>query len=147
MNATVNLSALRGVTRLQVGEVWLAVEAWGGTEAAPTVKLVGVNSREAAEALRGQDAVAQTAELDAGPERVFYHALIGLPVVTPSGNPIGTVEGVQENGPQDLLVIPMNGAGRLVPLQAPYVVLRDDRIELDAPPGLLDDLPDEEDAG
>ena len=139
LHSSLPLASLKGVTRLQVGGIWLAVEGWGGAPTAPTVKLVGVSSRDAVAALNGQDLLADPSELQAGPDRVFYHDLVGLPVFDPLGNSLGVVLDVLENGPQDLLVISVAGEERLAPLQAPYVRLLEGRIELDAPPGLLDD--------
>lgn len=63
--------------------------------------------------------------------------------VSRDGAPFGVIEAVLR-GPQTLLEIrAVDGRRRLVPANAPYVVVQADGVDLrDAPPGLLDDPPD-----
>lgn len=103
-----------------------------------------VDSREAAEALRGvlllvdSDVVAPPAD----PDEFHDHQLVGLVAVTPAGEPLGEVVRVDHAPASDLLVL-MRSGGRtaLVPFVAaivPRVDLARGTVVVDAPPGLLD---------
>lgn len=106
------------------------------------LELLGVEGREAAERLTGLAVYAHEDELPPLPEdEYYYHELRGLRVETPGGEVLGEVVDVQDGGHQDLLVVGRGGRTALVPLQAPYVVVRrGEAVVLDAPPGLLDAL-------
>ena len=108
--------------------------------------LAGIADRNAADRLRNRGVYADEADLPALEEgSYYYHELTGLPVVAPSGVPLGEVRDVMDGGHQDLLVVAHPRGESLVPLQAPYVeVVRGERIVLDAPPGLLSDGPEDE---
>jgi 16S rRNA processing protein RimM len=102
--------------------------------------------REAAEGLRGIVLVVDAADLPApsDPEEFSDHQLIGLQVLTVSGESVGLVADVLHHG-QDLLVItgagPRSGTEILVPFVAPIVPEVDitaGRLVIDPPPGLLD---------
>jgi 16S rRNA processing protein RimM len=95
----------------------------------------GVDSREAAEALRGT--VLRGAPLD-DEDAWWVHELIGSVVLDPAGTQVGMVTGVLANPASDLLEL---DTGALVPLR--FVVERSvGRVVVDAPVGLLD-LPDQ----
>ena len=77
-----------------------------------------VGDRSAAEALRG---TLLTVPRDSLPElppgEYYWHDLLGLKVVSPSGEPLGEVVGVENFGASDLLEIARpDGAKVLVPL-------------------------------
>jgi 16S rRNA processing protein RimM len=110
-----------------------------------------VGDRTAAEGLRGALLEADVLEADlpggSGEEDSWYdHQLIGLRAVAPSGAPLGAVHAVL-HGAQDLLVIRRpRAADALVPFVraiVPEVDVHQGLVVIDAPPGLLSDLPEE----
>lgn len=128
------------------------------------VSFDGYAGRDGAEELRGTLLVVDSADVGpAGPEEFRDHELIGLDVLTRSGEPVGVVTDVLHHG-QDLLVVgpvtapPVAGrpvtsqpvAGRpaargrgeiLVPFVAaivPEVDVSAGRLVIDPPPGLLE---------
>ena len=101
------------------------------------VRLAGVDSKEAADALAGQTLRAEPIE---DPDVWWADELIGCMVVDDTdGTERGTVESLQSNPASDLLVL---DTGALVPLR--FVVgdpadgFPDGRIHIDPPPGLFD---------
>lgn len=67
-------------------------------------RLSGVDTREAAEALRGVTLWADRAALPSLPDDEFYHAdLIGLEVVDTSGRVMGRVRAIFDHGAGDIL--------------------------------------------
>ena len=104
------------------------------------VKIEGVADRTAAEALVGAEVLARPEDLgDPGEGRHWWADLEGLPVVTVTGEAVGTVTGLYETGGVDVLVVEGERGEKLVPL-APYVEVDRDgrRIVVDPPEGLLD---------
>jgi 16S rRNA processing protein RimM len=77
-----------------------------------------VADRTAAEALRGTLlSVPRESLPPLGPGEYYWHDLIGLAVVSPDGEPLGTVVGVENFGASDLLEVErLRGARVLVPL-------------------------------
>jgi 16S rRNA processing protein RimM len=105
-----------------------------------------VTDRSGAESMRDVLLEAEVAEESDEPDAWYDHELIGLIAVDPRGARLGEVVAVQHPGAQDLLVV-RTGAGenRLVPfVQAivPEVDPRAGRVVIEAPPGLLEDLPE-----
>lgn len=105
-------------------------------------KLTGVDSREAAEALRGTRLYAERARLPSLPDDEFYHAdLIGLMVLDTGGAELGKVSAVLNHGAGDLLEIRRAGADTvLLPFTraaVPTVDLGAGRIIADPPEGLF----------
>ena len=96
------------------------------------VQFEGVHSREAADALHGL--LLRAEPLD-DPDALFVHELIGAAVVDVEGEPVGTVEAVEQNPASNLLVL---DGGALVPVR--FVVERheDGTLVVDLPAGLLD---------
>lgn len=134
----------------QLKRVWIEGLGWrrlgGVTVLAPGVALTlaGVETREAAETLRGRQVYAADSELPALPEGEFYyHELRGLSLRGEEGEVLGEVTDVLDLGHQDLLVVRTPaGLEAHLPLQAPYVVVtrRGRQLDLslqDAPLGLL----------
>ncbi len=115
--------AVREVRR--VGSDWVIV-------------LVGVSDRSAAEDLVG---LAVYVDRDALPRLEsgvwYYFELVGKPVYV-FEKPFGEVKEVREAGAQDLLVVARGLRTYLVPLQAPYVSVREEGIFVEPPPGLFE---------
>jgi len=104
------------------------------------VQLEGISDRTAAEGLVGSTVLAERDELgEAGEGSHYWADLEGLPVVTVSGERVGTVTGLYETGGVDVLVVTGERGEVLIPL-APYVEvdLEAKRIVVDPPAGLLD---------
>jgi 16S rRNA processing protein RimM len=95
------------------------------------VCFAGVDSREAADALRG---VVLSAEPLDDPDALWVHELVGASVVTVAGVPVGEVTGVWPNPAGDILEV---AGSVLVPLR--FVVSSTDGIvRIDPPEGLLE---------
>ncbi len=102
-----------------------------GGQARWVVSFRGVETREAAEVLRG---ALLTAPPLADAQAWWVHDLIGAQVVDTGGVRIGVVAAVEANPASDLLVL---DDGRLIPLR--FVVARQAGVlTADLPPGLLD---------
>ena len=81
-------------------------------------RIEGVTDRTAAEALRGTSLTVSRSALPPLEEGEFYHSdLIGLPVVSDAGAPIGRVVAVENFGATAAVEIERDGEGRfMVPL-------------------------------
>jgi 16S rRNA processing protein RimM len=106
-------------------------------------RLSGIETREAAEALRGQRLYVDRERLPALPDDEFYHAdLIGLEVRDTGGALLGRVAAVLNHGAGDLLEVrPPQGAAILLPFTraaVPTVDLASGRIVADPPEGLIE---------
>jgi 16S rRNA processing protein RimM len=83
-----------------------SVEAIQDHGKALVAKLVGIDDRDAAYALRGQEISVAKSELPPPEEGEFYWSdLIGLKVVNREGVNLGTVDSLMESGTNDLLVV------------------------------------------
>lgn len=104
-----------------------------------------VLTREDAEALRGAALlVEERVEEDAW----YPHELEGLRALTPGGEVLGTVTGLQPGAAQDLLLVDTGRRRVMVPFVealVPDVDIEAGTVTIDAPPGLFDD--DTVDAG
>jgi 16S rRNA processing protein RimM len=95
------------------------------------VRFAGIDTREAADELRGQ---ALTAPAIDDPDELWVHELIGAVVVEADGTTRGRVESVLANPASDVLVL---DSGALVPLT--FVVDHaPGRLVIDPPAGLFD---------
>ncbi|MFV2039124.1 MAG: ribosome maturation factor RimM [Acidimicrobiales bacterium] len=93
----------------------------------------GVDTREAADALRGTVLYGEPID---DPGTIWVHDLIGASIEEVDGTPRGSVVAVQENPASDLLV---TETGALIPLTF-YVQRRDDGVlVIDPPLGLFGD--------
>lgn len=107
-------------------------------------RLSGVDSKEAADALRGQKLFADRDRLPALPDDEFYHAdLIGLEVLDTGGTVLGRVRAVLNHGAGDLLEVHGSGlkATVLLPFTravVPTVDVAVGRIIADPPDGLFE---------
>lgn len=107
------------------------------------VRLSGVATKEAADALHGTRLFADRDRLPSLPDDEFYHAdLIGLAVRDTGGNELGTVTAVHNHGAGDLLEIA--GPGLKTPVLLPFireavptVDLTRGRIVVDPPEGVF----------
>ena len=87
-------------------------------------RIEGIADRTAAEALRGTELFVDRAQLPAPEGEEFYHVdLIGLEAVSPEGNVLGKIVGVENFGAGDLLDIRPVGGGQtdLVPFKEAFV--------------------------
>jgi 16S rRNA processing protein RimM len=109
------------------------------------MRLDGIASRDAAEALRGSLFLVDSADLPPleEPDEFYDHQLEGLRVRTTAGVDVGTVREVLHTGAGELLAVrPADGKGPeiLVPFVGAIVIsvsLADELIEIDPPDGLL----------
>ena len=80
------------------------------TDKGIVARVEGVNDRNGAEAVRGQELYVDRAKLPAPAEAEYYHAdLIGLAAVTPEGQEIGRVIAIQNFGAGDLVEVQLTG--------------------------------------
>lgn len=108
------------------------------------VRLRGVSDRNAADALRGNLFIVDSAELPPieDPDEFYDHQLEGLAVRTADGIAVGTVAEVLHTAGGELLSVrTAEGAELLVPFVSAIVTsvsLADGLVEIDPPEGLLD---------
>lgn len=107
------------------------------------VKLVGVDSREEAVALRDQSVYAREEDLPPLDEGEFFlHELIGLAVFAEDGGAIGTVDDVLSTPAHDTIVVRRDeGQDVLIPLVDEFVAdidLDEERIVIRPIEGLLE---------
>lgn len=103
------------------------------------VRFEGVDSRTAAESLRGPLYVPGTERRDLEEDEYWPDDLVGCTVVTVSGKSAGIVSDVTGNAAQDLLVL---DSGALIPMVKEIVMavdLETRTITVDPPEGLLDE--------
>jgi 16S rRNA processing protein RimM len=96
------------------------------------VRIAGVADRTGAEKLRGTELYVDRDRLPAPSENEFYHSdLIGLPALSPEGEPIGRIVSVENYGAGDLLEIALVSGGQteLIPFTDAFVP------EVDIPAG------------
>jgi 16S rRNA processing protein RimM len=112
------------------------------------LRFEGVADRTAAEALRNTLLIAEVDpdERPEDPDEFYDHQLADLDVVTREGTAVGRVEEVAHPPGQDLLVVRREDDSEvLIPFVAeivPEVDLAAQRIVVDPPPGLLDEVGD-----
>ncbi len=99
------------------------------------VHFIGIDDRDAAEALRGM--VAHAPPLGPLPDgELWVHELVGATCVDTHGTVLGTVESVEDNPAHDILVL---DTGVLVPIV--FVTAHDIAarvVTVDPPPGLVE---------
>jgi 16S rRNA processing protein RimM len=110
------------------------------------LSFAGVDDRSAAEELRGTLLVVDSADLGdlPDPDEFRDHELIGLKVIAPGDEQVGTVADVLHHG-QDLLVVAGSGERAGAEILIPFVsaIVSDvdvsaGLLRVDPPPGLLD---------
>lgn len=102
----------------------------------------GVTARTEAEALRGRYLYRAAADVEPLAEgEVFQHELVGLEVVTVTGETVGRVTAVYELRPAELLEVRDDGRSHMIPFVKDVIVEVDvagGRLVVDPPEGLLD---------
>jgi 16S rRNA processing protein RimM len=102
-------------------QTYYAVEAAQGHGKALVAKLAGIEDRDAAYALRGQEISVAKSALPPPEENEFYWSdLIGLKVVNREGIELGRVDNLMESGANDLLVV-KGAREHLIPFVAAFV--------------------------
>lgn len=110
------------------------------------VKWVGVDDRNAAEALRNTVLVIDSAELEPldDPDEWHDYELVGLAVELVDGTPVGTLSELLHLPGQDVLVVSRpDRPDALVPFVralVPVVDVPGGKVRIDPPPGLLDEV-------
>lgn len=117
---------------------------WTRGGAMPVLHFPGVESREAAEKLRGQYVAVPLAEVHPLPADTYYtFQLVGLAAEDPDGRPLGRVVAVEPGPANDLLVLELpDGRQARVPMVrafVPVVDLEGQRVVIQPIPGLLDE--------
>ncbi len=98
-----------------------SVEAAQDHGKALVAKLAGIDDRDAAYALRGQEiSVAKSALPPPQDNEYYWSDLIGLRVVNREGVELGTVDSLMESGANDLLVV-KGAREHLIPFIAAFV--------------------------
>jgi len=86
-------------------------------------KLEGVESRDAAEALRGMQVAVPRSELpEAGDDEYYWADLIGLSVVNKDGVTLGKISSLMETGANDVLVVDGEHGRKLIPFVDQFVL-------------------------
>jgi 16S rRNA processing protein RimM len=107
------------------------------------VRLSGVTTKEAADALKGVKLFVPRDRLPSLPDDEYYHAdLIGLEVLDSGGGTLGRVKAVLNHGAGDILEVQVPGSAETVLLPftleaVPTVDLATGRIIADPPEGLF----------
>ena len=108
-----------------------------------SARIIGVNSKDEADLLRGISLFAERENLPTLPTDEFYYSdLIGMQVSDTGGSILGKVRSVLNHGADDLLEITLEGASdtALIPFTkviVPTVDLASGCIVVDPPEGLL----------
>lgn len=126
-----------------------AIEAVTEAKGMVTARIEGIDDRAAAAALTGEEIfVPRTALPEAGVNEFYYHDLIGLRAVSVEGAELGRVVAVHDFGAGPVLEIgEATGDTVMVPFTdavVPDVDIEGGRLRIDAPPGLLDEGPEED---
>ena len=130
-------------TQLRTATGELTVESSSTAGGKLVVHFVGVDDRDAAQALRGTELLIPAAArpLIEDPDEYYASDLIGCAAVEPSGAPLGPITDVVDIAGADYLVLNVDGRERLVPFVAaivPDVDLAAGRVVVDPPEGLFD---------
>jgi len=103
--------------------------------------LHGVESRTAAEELRGSLIQIREDEVQPLPDGTFYHhQILGLIAWTPQGRRLGAIEEILETGSNDVYVVRNGGSEILIPSTSDVVMsidLQSGKMIVQAIPGLL----------
>ncbi len=107
------------------------------------IQFVGIDTPEAAAALRKQLVFVRASDRPGLPEGMYYHhELLGFEVVTEDGKVIGSLREIVQTGANDVYVIADSGGGEVLVPAIASVVINIDRkgrqIRIREMPGLLD---------
>lgn len=127
------LASLKRHKQFEAGGRTLTLKSLKPGKPDAIARFAEVDSREAAEALRGTPLSVARAELPPLGDGEYYHAdLIGLPAVTPDGAAVGTIAAVENFGAGDILEIERpDGRRFMVPFRPEAVPQVGERIVLD----------------
>jgi 16S rRNA processing protein RimM len=116
-----------------IGEREFALQSCRDGGKVAIARLVGISSREAAEALRGSLLEVDRSALPPLEEGEYYHAdLIGLACVDADGQSLGRVSAVENFGAGDLIEVESpEGKRALVPFKPGIADLADGKIVVD----------------
>jgi 16S rRNA processing protein RimM len=150
----VRAHGLRGVVRARGGEalatvdrVWLGERDYRLLHAARDkdewlLTLDGVDTREAAEALRGASIAVVRGAVPLADDELLVADLIGCTLFDVAGRALGEVTGSFDSGAHEVLEVrAADGNEFMVPFVAPIITAVDvaaRRIDCDPPPGLID---------
>lgn len=125
-----SLDSLKHHEVVEIDGKAFALEAVRAGGQGAIVRLSGIASRDAAEALRGTLLTVARSSLPPLGEGEYYHAdIIGMNCVAADGAPLGTVIAIENYGAGDILEIERPAGGRvLVPFRPPAADLRGERI-------------------
>ena len=105
-----------------------------------TVNFQGVDTRNAAEALRGKSLYIREADVPPPPEDTYYYyEVLGMQVVTVEGDELGVVTEILVTGANDVYVVSGEKKQTMVPALADVVVAMDvkgQRMTVSLPEGL-----------
>lgn len=131
--------------KIIVGDTRMGVERLRQQKNMLVIKFEGVDTRDAAEALRNTELFVDREDLPELEEgEIYLMDLIGMDVYEegPGSQLLGEVTDVIQNTSQDLIKVARDdGSEMLIPFVDPIVTLVDEaegRIEVDLPEGLLD---------
>jgi 16S rRNA processing protein RimM len=127
----------------ETGQRHIELRLIGAGKGVVIARVLGVDDRNQAEALRGLRLYLTRSVLPHPEPEEYYHAdLIGLDAVLGDGTRVGRVRAIYDFGAGDTLELARDGAPPvLVPFTrevVPVVAPAEGRLVLDPPPGLLD---------
>ncbi len=109
-NYSDSTDAYENAPALILGDEMRALESLRMQKNMLVIRFEGIDTREAAEKLRGTEVFMREEDLPPLPEGEFYvRDLLGMEVVLEDGSILGTVKDVNQNGPQDLLEVERSG--------------------------------------
>ena len=126
-----------GALTTEAGQTWRLKGASVDGKGVVTAKIDGVDDRNQAEALKGTKLYIERGALPEADEDEFYIAdLIGLPAVSPTGEPLGTIKAVYNFGAGDVVEVSGEQGEILVPFTlkaVPVVDVKAGRVVIDPP--------------
>jgi 16S rRNA processing protein RimM len=119
------------------------VAAWRMHKSRLLLKLAQFSGRDQVEALRGAQLLVREQDLPRrAPDDIFFHELIGVRILLPSGEVLGCIEAVREAAGQELWSIRgQAGTEILFPVHEQFLLEVDmaaRTIRIDPPKGLID---------
>ena len=118
------------------------VKNWRGGQGEWVLELEGLETRGAAEAMRGAELLLDDSALrPLAEDEYFQHDLVDCEVVTDAGQALGRVKAILEIGPQQILVVRDGKREHLLPMLDSVIEavdLKARRIRVKPPPGLLE---------
>ncbi|NLZ27662.1 MAG: 16S rRNA processing protein RimM [Firmicutes bacterium] len=107
------------------------------------IKLMGVDSREEADAMKGDNLYILPEErVPLPPGHYYYSEIVGMQVCTEEGSFLGTIKKIIPSAAQDIYVVEKTGGGEFLMPAAKQIVKEIDikrgRMWVDLPEGLFD---------